>query len=85
MKYLPLHVKQHLINQSRNCEIILTQLTLYIYRYEEALEALKKEIDFHAQSENYAKINRCAIGVVLVYLHNGDPVEAGKFYQQSMG
>jgi hypothetical protein len=47
------------------------------------LEALKKEIDFHAQSENYPKINRCNVGVVLVYLHNGDPVEAGKFYQQS--
>lgn len=53
-------------------------------RYDEALEALKKEIDFHAQSENYPKINRCMVGVVLVYLYNGDPVEAGKFFQQSM-
>lgn len=74
-------------NPRRCAEFIGKSALLLIrqQRYEEALEALKKEIDFHAQSENYPKINRCTLGVVLVYLHNGDPVEAGKFYQQSMG
>lgn len=57
---------------------------LNFLRFDEGLSALKKEIDFHAHGENYAKINRCTVGVVIVYLYNGDPVEAEKFFHHSL-
>lgn len=45
-----------------------------------AVEALKREIEFHHQTENVPMINRVILGVVLVYLDNGDPVAAENFF-----
>jgi hypothetical protein len=49
-------------------------------RYDLGIEALKREIEFHHQTENYPMINRVILGIVMVYLQNGDPVAAENFF-----
>lgn len=49
-------------------------------KYDLAVEALKREIEFHHQTENFPMINRVILGIVLVYLDNGDPVAAENFF-----
>ncbi|KAK3086731.1 hypothetical protein FSP39_022597 [Pinctada imbricata] len=43
--------------------------------------ALKKELDFHRATDNFAMINRLVVGTVLVYLQSEDPIAAERFYQ----
>lgn len=49
-------------------------------KYDLAIEALKREIEFHHQTENFPMINRVILGIVLVCLQNGDPVAAENFF-----
>ncbi|XP_056015934.1 gamma-soluble NSF attachment protein-like [Ostrea edulis] len=49
-------------------------------KYDLAIEALKREIEFHHQTDNFPMINRVILGVVMVYLQNGDPVAAENFF-----
>ncbi|XP_060081056.1 gamma-soluble NSF attachment protein-like [Ylistrum balloti] len=61
------------------------RLLIHLQKYDEALTALKREIDFLASVENFPAISRVLIGAILVYLKQGDPVGAEQFYNSALG
>ena len=55
-----------------------------VFRYEEAMNCLRKEIEFYAAAENFAMICKLVIGAVLIQLQVGDFVAADNFYRSSI-
>lgn len=52
------------------------------FRYDQAADALRREIGLHQQSENIAAIGRLAVALVLVQLARGDTVAAEKAFKE---
>jgi hypothetical protein len=52
------------------------------FRYDEAADALRREIGLHQQSENISAIGRLAVALVLVQLARGDTVAAEKAFKE---
>ena len=53
-------------------------------RYEEAINCIRKEIEFYAAAENFPMIAKLVLGVVLIQLQLGDFVAADNFYRSSI-
>lgn len=51
-------------------------------RYDEAADAIRREIGLHQQSENIPAIGRLAVALVLVQLARGDTVAAEKAFKE---
>lgn len=51
-------------------------------RYDQATDAIRREIGLHQQSENIAAIGRLAVALVLVQLARGDTVAAEKAFKE---
>jgi hypothetical protein len=51
-------------------------------RYDEAADALRREIGLHQQFENISAIGRLAVALVLVQLARGDTVAAEKAFKE---
>lgn len=52
------------------------------FRYDQAADALRREIGLHQQSENINAIGRLAVALVLVQLARGDTVAAEKAFKE---
>lgn len=52
------------------------------YRYDQAADAIRREIGLHQQSENIPAIGRLAVALVLVQLARGDTVAAEKAFKE---
>jgi len=50
--------------------------------YDQATDAIRREIGFHQQSENNGAIGRLAVALVLVQLARGDTVAAEKAFKE---
>ncbi|KAL5022018.1 hypothetical protein ScPMuIL_001173 [Solemya velum] len=53
-------------------------------RYEEALATLKREIEFYAEVENLAKVNKLILGSLMIHLTEGDYVAADRYFQEAL-
>ncbi|XP_034110654.1 gamma-soluble NSF attachment protein-like [Drosophila albomicans] len=60
----------------------VSRLLVKLKRYEEATNALKKEIGLNQQTESYGQIGRLVVALVLVQLARGDSVEAEKSFKE---
>jgi hypothetical protein len=52
------------------------------FRYDEAADALRREIGLHQQFENISAIGRLAVALVLGQLARGDTVAAEKAFKE---
>lgn len=52
------------------------------FRYDQAADALRREICLNQQSENFQAIGRLAVVLVLVQLARGDSVAAEKAFKE---
>jgi gamma-soluble NSF attachment protein len=50
--------------------------------FDQAADAIRREIGLHQQSESYQAIGRLAVALVLVQLARGDYVAAEKAYKE---
>lgn len=57
------------------------QFSLF-FRYDQAADALRREIGLHEQSEHLPAIGRLAVALVLVQLARGDYVAAEKAFKE---
>ncbi|XP_064611486.1 gamma-soluble NSF attachment protein-like [Liolophura sinensis] len=53
-------------------------------RLDEAVEMIKKEMEFYAQVDNYATICKLVLALVLLHLHRGDYVAADQSFKSSL-
>lgn len=53
-----------------------------IFRYDQAADAIRREISFNQITESYQQIGRLAVGLVLVQLARGDFVAAEKAFKE---
>ena len=60
-----------------------TKLTLIIPSYEEAIVALRKEMNFYANFDNHGQLNKLVMAMVLLQLHRQDFVAADKEFKQA--
>lgn len=51
------------------------------FRYDEAVDSLRREIGFHQEAGNISAIGRLTVAIVLVQLARGDAVAAEKAYK----
>lgn len=56
-------------------------LILNSYRYDEAVDSLRREIGFHQESGNCGAVGRLTVAIVLVQFARGDSVAAEKAYK----
>ncbi|XP_064640293.1 gamma-soluble NSF attachment protein-like [Lineus longissimus] len=61
----------------------IARLHLRLRRYDEALEALKKEISLMAESENYPQTHKLVVAMVMVHLIRSDFVAADKVFNSA--
>ena len=54
---------------------------LYICRFDEAVTALQKEMNYNAEAENFEILQRLVVCMVLLHLYRGDCVAADKAYK----
>ena len=54
----------------------------YFFRYDQAADAIRREIGFHQQTDHIPAIGRLAVALVLVQLARGDYVAAEKAYKE---
>lgn len=55
---------------------------MLFYRYDEATDAIRREIDLHQQGENLPAIGRLTVALVLVQLAREDYVAAEKAFKE---
>ncbi|XP_068148120.1 gamma-soluble NSF attachment protein [Drosophila tropicalis] len=60
----------------------VSRILVKLKRYEEATQALKREIGLNQQTESYGQIGRLVVALVLVQLGIGDSVEAEKSFKE---
>ncbi|XP_016952974.1 gamma-soluble NSF attachment protein [Drosophila biarmipes] len=60
----------------------VSRILVKLGRYEEATNALKKEISLNQQTESYGQIGRLVVALVMVQLARGDSVEAEKTFRE---
>ncbi|PVD21201.1 hypothetical protein C0Q70_19370 [Pomacea canaliculata] len=53
-------------------------------RFDEALECLKKEINFYLEVESYAHVRKVVLGIILIHLHQEDYVAADQFFRTAL-
>ena len=54
-----------------------------LFRYDEAVDSLRREIGFHQEAGNISAVGRLTVAIVLVQLARGDAVAAEKAYKVS--
>lgn len=54
----------------------------FIFRYDLAADAIRREMGIHQQNESYQAMGRLAVALVLVQLARGDVVAAEKAYKE---
>jgi hypothetical protein len=59
------------------------RLHLKLRQYDEALDALKKEISLMAESENYPQTHKLVVAMVMIHLLRSDFVAADKVYNSA--
>ncbi|XP_022223918.2 gamma-soluble NSF attachment protein [Drosophila obscura] len=60
----------------------VSRILVKLRRYEEATQAIKREIGLNQQTESYGQIGRLVVALVLVQLARGDSVEAEKAFRE---
>ncbi|GFG30681.1 hypothetical protein Cfor_07458, partial [Coptotermes formosanus] len=60
----------------------VARLMVKLQMYDQAADAIRREIGLHQQSENIAAIGRLAVALVLVQLARGDTVAAEKAFKE---
>ncbi|KAM8711953.1 hypothetical protein ACLKA7_012464 [Drosophila subpalustris] len=60
----------------------VSRLLVKLQRYDEATNAIKKEIGLNQQTESYGQIGRLVVALTLVQLARGDSVEAEKSFKE---
>ncbi|EDV37524.1 uncharacterized protein Dana_GF13483 [Drosophila ananassae] len=60
----------------------VSRILVKLQRYDEATNALKKEIGLNQQTESYGQIGRLVVALVMVQLARGDSVEAEKTFRE---
>lgn len=63
-------------------ELTLSKTSWGLCRYDQAADALRREIGLHEQSEHLPPIGRLAVALVLVQLARGDYVAAEKAFKE---
>ncbi|XP_030387120.1 gamma-soluble NSF attachment protein [Scaptodrosophila lebanonensis] len=60
----------------------ISRTLVKLNKYDEAAQALKKEIGLNMKTESYGQIGRLVVALVLVQLARGDSVEAEKAFRE---
>uniref|UniRef100_W8C2Z8 Gamma-soluble NSF attachment protein n=1 Tax=Ceratitis capitata TaxID=7213 RepID=W8C2Z8_CERCA len=60
----------------------ISRILVKLHRYEEAADAIRREIGLNQQTESYGQIGRLAVALVLVQLARGDFVAAEKAFKE---
>ncbi|XP_067651910.1 gamma-soluble NSF attachment protein-like isoform X2 [Haliotis asinina] len=60
------------------------RLMIRCRRFDEAVETLKKEIDYYTECENFELLNKAIMGTVLVHLTQEDYVAADLFFKSCL-
>ncbi|XP_034652141.1 gamma-soluble NSF attachment protein [Drosophila subobscura] len=60
----------------------VSRILVKLRRYDEATQAIKREIGLNQQTESYGQIGRLVVALVLVQLARGDSVEAEKAFRE---
>ncbi|XP_016990353.1 gamma-soluble NSF attachment protein [Drosophila rhopaloa] len=70
------------VRQAAEIASKVARILVKLGRYEEATNALKKEISLNQQTESYGQIGRLVVALVMVQLARGDSVEAEKTFRE---
>lgn len=54
----------------------------FIFRFDEAADAIRRELGLHQQNESYQAAGRLTVALVLVQLARGDVVAAEKAFKE---
>ena len=58
--------------------------TLWIYRYEEAADAVNREINYLSKTDHAGQLNKLVMALVLIHLNRGDYVAADQAFQRAL-